>query len=405
MKLEDLKPAQYNPRQISPEAIAGLKKSIRKFGDLSGIVWNKRTGNIVAGHQRLRSLKEEFNGKIAVSGNDILTPDGSRFPIRTVDWDEATERAANIAANNPHIAGEFTPELDAMLEEVKAWDGELFLDIRLDKLEKLKPRNGLTDAESIPSAHKVPITKPGDLWIMGNHRLLCGDATNEKDVNRLMNSDVPFIMVTDPPYGVQYDPAWRNDAAKKGLIKYSPSSVGEVSNDDRLDWTEAYKLFPGIVAYVWCASYFISDIMMGLRDSDFEIRSHLIWRKSNYTISRGHYHWQHEPCLYAARPKLGSSKWIGGRKQSTVWDITSNASREDKNEHSTQKPIECMERPIRNHGDANDIVYDPFLGSGTTIIAAERLGRKCIGLEIEPKYCDIIVNRWEKFTGQTARLA
>jgi DNA modification methylase len=170
-----------------------------------------------------------------------------------------------------------------------------------------------------------------------------------------------------------------------------------------VDWTDAYKLFPGVVAYVWHADRFTADIFANLSAAEFEIRSQIIWRKPSLVISRGHYHWQHEPCWYAARPKSGSSKWCGDRSQATIWDISNKVNSEGKNIHSTQKPIECMMRPIRNHGGAEDDVYDPFCGSGTTIIAAEKLSRRCIGIEIEPKYCDVIVARWEEFTGKKAK--
>jgi DNA modification methylase len=173
-----------------------------------------------------------------------------------------------------------------------------------------------------------------------------------------------------------------------------------VTNDDRVDWTDAYKLFPGHVAYVWHAGRFAADLVVNLRAAQFEVRTQIIWRKPRFVISRGHYHWQHELAWYAVRPG-GSAKWRGDRSQSTVWDI---AQRDDTGEtrHGTQKPVECMRRPIRHHGGAGDDVYDPFVDSGTTIIAAEQLGRRCFAMEVSRNYCDVVVQRFERFTGKKA---
>jgi DNA modification methylase len=199
-------------------------------------------------------------------------------------------------------------------------------------------------------------------------------------------------MVTDPPYGVKYDPAWRKRA---GLS--DSSRMGRVANDDRMDWREAWQLFPGDVAYVWHAGLFAAATASHLEDSGFEIRSQIIWRKPTFPISRGHYHWQHEPCWYAVR-QGASAGWIGDRSQTTVWDIAWRS--EAKTDHGTQKPVECMARPIRNH-EGN--VYEPFGGSGTTLIAAEQLARRCTAIEIEPAYCDVVVMRWERLTAEKAR--
>lgn len=239
-------------------------------------------------------------------------------------------------------------------------------------------------------------TRAGDLWVLGSHRLLCGDSTTPADVTRLLGGARPFLMVTDPPYGVDYHPEWRKES---GLSE--SSATGKVRNDDRVDWTEAYRLFPGDVAYVWHAGRFAGDIAANLGAAEFDVRAQIIWRKQRFAISRGHYHWQHEPCWYAVREGR-ASKWCGDRSQSTVWDISNRI--EDHTEHSTQKPVECMARPIRNHGGKGDDVYDPFLGSGTTLVACEQLGRRCFGLELDPRYCDVIVGRWERATGRQATL-
>jgi DNA modification methylase len=186
--------------------------------------------------------------------------------------------------------------------------------------------------------------------------------------------------------------------------KHTPGAtrVGTVENDGRSDWTEAWALFPGDVAYVWHASPFVGATQLNLAACKFFTRALIVWKKPHLQISRGHYHWQHETCWYAVK-KGDTAKWCGDRTQTTVWEIPFVQGGADSTTHGTQKPVECMARPIRNHGNKDDDVYDPFLGSGTTIIAAEQLGRRCFGLEISPKYCDIILQRWENLTGNKAR--
>jgi len=197
-------------------------------------------------------------------------------------------------------------------------------------------------------------------------------------------------MVTDPPYGVEYDPTWRDDAAAKGLITPANRRRGQVKNDGRVDWAEAWALFPGAVVYCWHAGRHASTVQASLESAGFEIRAQIIWAKDRMAISRGHYHWQHEPCWYAVR-RGQSAEWIGDRSQTTLWKIgVLDVGDTDTKAHGTQKPLECMARPIRNHkGD----VYDPFLGSGTTMVAAERERRICYGMEIDPAYVAVILER------------
>jgi DNA modification methylase len=258
-------------------------------------------------------------------------------------------------------------------------------------------QTGLIDPDEVPEPPITPITQAGDLWLLGEHRLLCGDSTDGPSVQRLLAGAVPFLMVTDPPYGVEYDPTWRH---RCGLN--DSQRTGKVTNDDRVDWTAAYQLFPGTVAYVWHAARYTSDFATNLSTAGFEVRAQIIWRKSRFAIGRGHYHWQHEPCWYAVRESGGSAKWCGDRTQSTIWDIDSK-DQDQETRHGTQKPCEAMARPIRNHGSKGDDVYDPFLGSGTTLIACQRLGRRCYGMELDPGYCDVVVQRWERFTGEKAQ--
>ena len=268
-------------------------------------------------------------------------------------------------------------------------------------------KDGLTDPDEVPPAPVVPVSRTGDLWLLGGytikgaHRLLVGDSTKAADVARLMGGATPILMVTDPPYGVDYDPNWRNVEAAKGNLAYAASRVGPVGNDDRVDWHEAWGLFPGDVAYVWHADRHASEVQRSLETAGFAIRCQLIWSKSNFPISRGHYHWRHEPCWYAVR-NGATGKWHGDRKQTTVREI--NLDKNVEGGHSTQKPVECMRFPIENNTAHGDGVYDPFVGSGTTIIAAEMMARRCYAMEIAPQYVDVSVQRWQQFTGKQATL-
>jgi DNA modification methylase len=258
----------------------------------------------------------------------------------------------------------------------------------------------LGDPEAVPEVPTQPVSKPGDVWILWRHRLVCGDSTNPGSVHLALGGMKPNLMVTDPPYGVNYDPSWRTQATGKGI-----RATGKVLNDDRADWRDAWALFPGNVAYVWHAGLLAGVVADSLVSSGFQLRSQIIWFKNHFTLGRSDYHWHHEACLYVIR-KGAKSHWASDRKQSTVWEIAgndaTNPDREKATGHGTQKPVECMRRPIEHNSRPGDIIYDPFLGSGTTLIAAEMTGRVCVGLELSPVYVDVIVRRWQDFTGKTA---
>ena len=228
--------------------------------------------------------------------------------------------------------------------------------------------------------------KAGDLWTIGKHRLLCGDSTKAEDVKRVLENNKPLLMVTDPPYGVEYDPAWRFES-RLNTNKKGSNKLGKVLNDDRADWTESWQLFPGNVAYVYHAGLMTSIVQTSLETAGFEVRSQIIWAKDRMAMSRGDYHWKHEPCWYAVK-KGEPSRRTDDRTHTTVWNIP---SREDAGHgHGTQKPVECMARAIRNHtGD----VYEPFAGSGTTLVAAQNLNRRCYAIELSPNYCAVILER------------
>jgi DNA modification methylase len=254
-------------------------------------------------------------------------------------------------------------------------------------------------------------TALGQLWVAGNHRLLCGDSTKKADVARVLGGGKPRLMVTDPPYGVEYDPAWR------GGVKLTH----KVANDYRASWAASFALFAGPVAYVWHAGVFSGTVERALEACSFELRAQIVWTKHRFPMSRGAYHWKHEPCWYAVREGQ-TADFVGGRKQTTVWgDIVDRfdadgelyAARVDAETvlafdgstttvwelpndkpcgmgHPTQKPVECMARPIRNHeGD----VYEPFAGSGSTVVAAEACGRRSYAIELDPGWLAGILER------------
>jgi DNA modification methylase len=248
---------------------------------------------------------------------------------------------------------------------------------------------------------ETPISRIGDVWLLGAHRLVCGDSCNARIVGLALNGAVPRLMVTDPPYGVSYDPAWREDPRLKPLIgtRRGKTATGKVLNDDRCDWTAAWRLFPGDVVYVWHSSLHGDEVKASLVGAGFRPRNQIIWDKQRLIISRGHYHWRHEPCWYAVR-KGATANWQGGRKQTTVWQVLHKRS---PTGHAAQKPLFCMERPILNHTLPGDAVYDPFVGSGTTIIAAEQTGRIAIAIELNPAYCDMAVKRWQELTAVSPR--
>ncbi|PWK56261.1 DNA modification methylase [Silicimonas algicola] len=216
--------------------------------------------------------------------------------------------------------------------------------------------------EATPEVPEVPVSRPGDLWMLGKHRLICGDATDRATVERLLDGVRPHLMATDPPFGVNYDPDWRNRAGASETRR-----TGKVLNDHRADWREAWALFPGEVAYVWHGALHAGTVADSLLACDFEIRSQIIWAKERHVLSRGHYHWQHETCWYAVR---GKGHWSGDRTQSTLWSIPSR-DQDAATIHGTQKPVECMRRPMLNNSSPGQAVYEPFSGSGTSIIAAE----------------------------------
>jgi DNA modification methylase len=275
-------------------------------------------------------------------------------------------------------------------------------------------------ANQVPPLPEQPASRAGDVWLLGDHRLICGDCTQPDVVGKLLGSVKPSLMVTDPPYGISLDSEWRDRAGLNGCgpaeasyLKHRTKGHTEtsISGDTRADWSDAFALVPSLqVAYVWHASVFTREVLDGLLRIGFLYPQQIIWNKGRTVLTRTHYWYQHEPCWYVRKK---NAPWFGkAGDNSTVWDSASpkfimGGSKEqgdEKQNHPTQKPAELMRRPILNHTKRGGAVYDAFLGSGTTLIAAESTGRVCYGVELDPKYVDVICQRFTEFSGKPATL-
>jgi len=276
----------------------------------------------------------------------------------------------------------------------------------------------LAAEDELPPVPEVATSRTGDLWLCGPHRVLCGDTTQPESLALALGTHKPFLMVTDPPYGVELDMEWRDRAghndmgpAAKSYMKkrIEGHTATTISGDTKADWSDAFALVSTLeVAYVWHATSHLVEVAVGLDRIGFQVRQQIIWNKTAAAMSRQAYHWKHEPCWYAVR-RGKTAHWLGSRDQSTIWDAASpkmimGGSTEEKLDHPTQKPVELMRRPIMNHTRRGYVVWEPFLGSGTTLAAAESIGRICCGIEIEPRFVDQVVMRWEKLTGKQATL-
>ncbi len=389
-KLTSLREHPKNPRKLSKDQHAHLTQSLQKFGVAEKPIINV-DGMIIGGHQRLKVLKELGYKELEcwVPSEALTEAQCDEMNIRlnrnTGEWD--FDLLANEWQIDDLLEWGFTPE-------------EFGIDLNAE----------MADEEGDGTTNDVgrdedAFTKLGDIYELGNHRLACGDSTDSGVVTSVLNGESPILLITDPPYGVDYDPNWRkiSDGNKGRSVK----SFGKVHNDDRCDWTESYKFFKGNICYVWHSGNMSCIVEKNLQDCGFEIVNQIIWVKQ-LGFGRGDYHPYHEPCWYAVK-KGCNHNWQGSRKERTVWEIQSRAALGDVSEmeeatgHSTQKPLECMARPIRNNTAEGEGVYDPFLGSGTTLIAAEKLNRRCFAIELSPAYVDICVKRYIKFMTENGR--
>lgn len=386
-QLDKLIPYARNSRTHSDTQVAQIAASIKEWGWTTPILVDEE-GTIIAGHGRTLAAR-----KLGLAEAPVMVARG---------WSEAQKKAYVIADNQLAMNAGWDTELLAVeLKEL----GELGFELDLIGFDDKALANflndeteGLTDADEVPEAPADPVSVLGDVWVLGKHRIICGSSTEADVVGKLLGDVKPHLMVTDPPYGVEYSADWR-DAALGG--KAGGRATGKVLSDDKADWREAWALFPGDVAYVWHAGNMAHVVAESLLACDFGIRAQIIWGKSQFVIGRGDYHPQHEPCWYAVR-KNKKGHYDGGRKQSTLWQI--EKPRKSETGHSTQKPVECMKRPIENNSSPGQAIYEPFSGSGTTIIAGEMTGRSVYAVELNPAYVDVAVKRWQDFTGQKAIL-
>jgi len=387
IKVEHLIPYSNNARTHSDDQVAQIAASIKEFGFTNPVLVDGDNG-IIAGHGRVQAARKLQLKSVPTIDLSYLTPVQRKAYI-LADNKLSLNAGWDVELLQGELAGLDALEFDLSLTGFS--DSELagFLDTN----------EGLTDPDDVPDVPDEPTACLGDVWILGRHRLVCGDSTDADVVAKCLNGVEPHLMVTDPPYGVEYDANWRNEALRSDGSNVGARAVGKVLNDNQADWSEAWSLFPGDVAYVWHADKKAHIVANSLIDNGFNIRAQIIWAKNNMVIGRGDYHPKHEPCWYAVKDKK-TGHYVGGRKQTTIWDISKPMKSETG--HSTQKPVECMKRPIENNSSPGQAVYEPFSGSGTTIIAAEMTGRVAHAIELNPAYVDVAVKRWEDFTGEVA---
>jgi DNA modification methylase len=389
ISVDKLIPYARNARTHSDAQVAQIAASIREFGFTNPVLIDADDG-IIAGHGRVMAARKLKMADVPC--------------IRLGHLNEAQRRLYVITDNKLALnAGWDIPMLSLEIGDLQGMDADLsltgFSTEEIGALLAKAGTQGLTDPDAVPEAPETPTACVGDVWLLGRHRLVCGDCTDPLVVDKALAGVKPHLMVTDPPYGVEYDPDWRNRAIRSDGGRPNGRAIGTVLNDNRSDWTEAWALFPGDVAYCWHAGLHASSTQIAFESCGFQMRAQIIWAKQQFAIGRGHYHVQHEPCFYMVR-KGGTGHWIADRKQTTLWQI--DKPRKSETGHSTQKPVECMKRPIENNSSPGQAVYEPFSGSGTTIIAAEMTGRTCHAIELNPAYIDVAVKRWEDFTGQKA---
>lgn len=371
-KLVQLVPASYNPRAITDVQKSKLKQSIEHWGLVEPIVWNKQSGHVCGGHQRLDSLLA-----LGIEETEVVV----------VDLPEAEEKALNLALNK--ISGEWDEvKLSELLVDLKGMDVDLaltgFSEKELAQLLKRNPQDGLTDPDEVPDAVETRC-KTGDLWQLGEHRLLCGDSTKREDVARVMDGAKADMVFTDPPYGIDVVKAGMVGAdfgvAKKG--KYS-----KVISDDTTETARAaYSILKDVSSkqVIWGGNYFLDFLPFSA--------GWIVWDKRGdsgirNTFADGELAW----CSFRTPVRIYTQLWNGMIRE----------GEHDKRVHPTQKPVNTVANILKDFSDASELVLDVFLGSGTTLIVCEQLGRKCYGMEIEPHYCDVILKRWEDFTGKTA---
>lgn len=382
-------PATYNPRKdLKPEddEYKKIKKSILEFGFVSPLVVNKDM-TVIGGHQRLKVLQELGYEKVECI---------------VVDLDKTKEKALNIALNK--ISGEWdTDKLESLLQELRMDDFDLSLtgfdsdevdDILEDLIETKED-----DFDVVEELNKIenPITKLGDVWILGNHRLLCGDSTNKENVDKLMNNNLADFILTDPPYNVDYE-GKTQDALKIANDSMNDNEFYTFLETSFKNLYESIK--EGGSIYVFHADTEGLNFRNAFIKAGFKLAQCLIWVKNTFVMGRQDYQWRHEPILYGWK-EGAAHHFINDRTQSTILEFDKPSRNA---EHPTMKPIDLLVKLIKNSSKENNIILDLFGGSGSTLIAAEQTKRTCYMMELDPKYCDVIVKRWEKLTNKKAIL-
>jgi len=417
MTLQELAPAPYNPRTITDDALSGLRASVQRFGLVEPIVWNERSARIVGGHQRLKVLQQMGEQETQVV---------------VVDLDETDEKALNLALNNPAIAGEFTPAVHELLAELRAAAPELHELLRFGDLEaatrnllkELEARAGETDPDDVPEPPEVPVTQEGDLIILGDHRLVCGDSADPAVLDRLMDGHKAALYATDPPYGVGYDgtnhPQNLRDK-ERGRARGSQNRDWTDDYDDLDAWDhfeseEQFTRFlasvftlatghvqPNAAWYCWHASATRHQFMAAWAAAGIRFHQDVIWVKPAHVLGFAMWNYRSEPCLMGWRQGHKPAALPVADEASNVWEVDwEGKGRCTDGVHPTQKPVRLFELPILKHTRLGDICLETFAGSGSQVIAAERHSRRCFAVERNPRFCDVIVQRWELFTGRKA---
>jgi DNA modification methylase len=392
-----------NPRK-NDAAVDRMCSSIREFGFKIPVL-ARGDGEVIDGHLRLKAAR-----KLGITEVPVILCD---------EWTPAQVRAFRLMVNRSVTWAAWDEELLALeLQELKESDFDLDLTgFDPGEIDGLLALEDDERANATPPLPENPVSRVGDLWVCGKHRVVCGDATSAEVVNRLLAERKPRLMVSDPPYGIELDSEWRDRAGLNGCGPAESSYMKQrteghtettISGDTRADWSDAFALVPSLeAAYVWHASKFTREVLDGLLRIGFLHHQQIIWNKGRTVLTRTLYWFQHEPCWFVRKK---NAPWYGkAGENSTVWASPSpkfimGGSDEDKFDHPTQKPVELMRRPILNHLRRGELVYDPFLGSGTTLAAAELTERICYGLELDPKYVDVIVQRWQQLAGKKAVL-
>jgi DNA modification methylase len=380
--IEKVIPFARNARTHNAAQVAEIAGSIRAFGFANPILVGAE-GDMIAGHGRLAAARQLGLAEV---------------PVVVLAQLSASQRRQLVLADNRIAlnAGWDMEMLKLELTELSLLGADLSA-LGFNEKELSTALNGsvpgLTDEDEVPAIAETAVACSGEIWCLGPHRIACGDSTDADVVAALLAGAAPQLMVTDPPYGVEYDPEWRH---RLGVNK--SDKRGKIKNDERADWAAAWALFPGAIAYVWHGALHAATVAESLIKTGFTIRSQIVWAKERLVMSRGDYHWQHEPCWYAVRKK---GNWTGDRKQTTLWTVPTGGQ-DAETRHATQKPVECMRRPMLNNANPGQAIYEPFLGSGTTLIAAQSCARVCLAIEIDPLFVDLAIRRWQAFTGEKA---